>query len=94
MRRGLTRAIELMFHVEVLGGEAHLLQCDLDGNGSAPVAVGKVARVNRVFVADGPNSGCHVHQRLQRVPADGFAEGSWSGSVLIFSAIENRFFSK
>jgi hypothetical protein len=57
MRRSLTRAIELMFRVEVLGGEAHLLQCDLDGSGSAPVAVGKVARVNRVFVADEPNPG-------------------------------------
>ncbi len=64
MRRNLTRAIELIFRVHVLGLEAHLLQCDLDSIGSASVAVGKFTYLNQVFVADGPNSGCQVHQRV------------------------------
>ena len=43
------RAIELAFRVEVLGWEAHLLQCDLDGSGSASVVLGKFVRRNQIL---------------------------------------------
>jgi hypothetical protein len=71
-----------------------LLQCDLDENGVAVVAFGEIARVNQVFVADGPNSVCHAYCRLHRDLVVGSAEESWSGRALIFSPIENQFFSK
>ena len=94
MRRSLTRAIELVVRVQIMGGEVHLLQCDLDGNGVAAVVFGEMARVSRVFVADGRNSVSQAHGRLQWDPADGSAEESWSGRALIFSPIENHFFQK
>ena len=43
------RAIELALRVEVLGWEAHLLQCDLDGSGSASVVLGKFVRRNQIL---------------------------------------------
>ena len=43
------RAIELALRVEVLGWEAHLLQCDLDGSDSASVVLGKFVRRNQIL---------------------------------------------
>jgi hypothetical protein len=94
MRRSLKRAIELVVPVQVTGGEAHLLQCDLDENSVAAVACGEIVRVNQVFVAYRPNSVCHAYCCLQLEPVDGPAEESWSRRALICSPIENCFFSK
>jgi hypothetical protein len=71
-----------------------MLQLDLDRNGVAAVAMREIARIIRVFGEDGPNLGCQALDHLQRGLVDGLAEGSGSGRALIFSPIENRFFSK
>jgi hypothetical protein len=86
--------IELVVRVQIMGGEVHLLQCDLDLNGVAAVAFSEMARMSRVYVADGRNSVCQAHNRLQQDLIDGSAEESWSGRALIISPIENLFFQK
>ncbi len=90
----MTRAIELVFRVQVLGVEAHLLQCDLDGDGSAVVPLGESARDCRVLGEDLSNLGCQAPRRRQCAPGDESLPGRWSVDALIFSQIENRFFAK
>jgi hypothetical protein len=94
MTGSLTRVIELIFRVQVLCGEAHLLQCDLDRRGSRLVVFGKVICANRVFIADGPKWGSQLHERVHWDLHGGSAEGSWSITASIFSPIQNRVFSK
>jgi hypothetical protein len=65
MRRNLAKAIELIFRVQVLSGEAHLLQYDLDRDRSAVVVLGESARVRRVMGEHLSNFGRHVPRHLQ-----------------------------
>ncbi len=81
--------IESVFRVQVVGGDVHLLQYDLDRNGIVAVVSQLIAHVGRVPVKDGSNLGWHVLRRSHIVLVDGLARRMGSGKALIFSQIEN-----
>ncbi len=90
----MTRAIKLVFRVQVVGGNIHLLQYDLDRNGIVAVVLQLISPVGRVPVEDGSNLGCHAPCRHQWILGDGLARGRWSGKALFIFQIDNRFFPK
>ncbi len=63
-----------------------------DRNSIGAVVFGEMARVNQVFVQTAETRSSTRTVASSRGPADGFADGSWSGRSLIFPPIENRSF--
>jgi len=82
--RTLTRAIELMFRVQVAGVDVHSLQCYLDKNGIVTVVSQSLSRVGQVPVKDGSNLGWHVVRRSRIVLGDGLAPRKRSGTASFF----------